>query len=160
MDDNIDIDFFIDALKEEGLENVEVSEYRDVSSSSNIIRVRSNIGGEPFVKEICISDTKLMKIDNIKQHLATIATQIAQQFESELTEYFRWGEKVVKFDLKNNYKATCYHCSAEVTINDLDTRSRPSELGHEKMKMTLLALLTEECHNMCPNSIDRRNRKL
>jgi len=174
MDDPVDADFFEQALKAEGLSNVEVLQYREPADMCEVIRVRSEVGGERVGMDHRISEREVMEIDDMHQHMATLAAQTARQFDEYLTEQVEWGEKSVRLDLKQDYEATCFRCGAEVSLDDLRTTAPrmaesahphpqvtdPRNLPQPKIRMTLLALLRGECDGMCPNSPDSTYRKI
>lgn len=166
MADHVDINFFEQALAEEGLTGVDVSRYRDSTTMSEVIHVTKTVNGERVAAEESISDRQIEQTDDIKKHMATLAARMARQFDEALTEQHNWGEKCVKLDLTEDFTASCLRCGAEVSMDNLERGSlsmaetavpRPSPPSYEalpaiKLRMTLLALLKGECRAFCPNS--------
>jgi len=76
------------------------------------------------------------------------------------------GDSCVQFDMKEGHSATCFRCGAEVDIYYFPQRtlrmaetevpqptySTVDSLPPVKIKMTLQAMLKDECEPMCPNS--------
>jgi len=170
MGDHVDVDFFKEALAEEGLTDVDVQEYRDPQYQSNVIRVQKHVNGQRIASEHKISDREMTQIDDIAQHLATLAGRTARQFQEHITERHKWGENSVLLDLNESYDATCHRCGAEVSMDDLErtavsvaetavpqpVTSDYRSLSNTKLRMTLLALLKDECETFCPNSAHDR----
>lgn len=166
MDDQVDVDFFKEALAEEGLTNVEVEHYREPTRAAEILRVRKKVNGERMGIDHSITDREIAQIDNLKQHMAMLAGQTARQFQEYVTEQHEWGENAVLLDLNEDYDATCYRCGAEVSMDDLERTAVPlaetavpnpvtrdyRSLPTTKLRFTLLALLKGECEPFCPNS--------
>lgn len=171
MSDTVDVDFFEEALKTEGLTNATVTHYRDAVRGTEVLRVKKRVDGEKIVNEQHITDREIIRIDNIQKHMAMLAAEIAREFEELITERREWGENCVALDLKDSLSATCHRCGTEVSMDDLRGGSmfmaetaapRPptpsfKNLPPVKIRLTLLALLRDECDPMCPNSPMDRN---
>jgi hypothetical protein len=166
IDDGSFVDFFKDALEAEGLSEVDVKTYED-RRGNTIIQARKTIRGEVYGVDYTLTSTELLQVDNVKQHIATCATQVAQKFNEALIERHEWGDKAVDLDLDECRKATCLTCGTEVTLDDhLSLTSvsmaetavpqpvvgKYSDLPRLTIQMTLLALLRDECEPHCPNS--------
>ena len=166
MDDQVDVDFFKEALAEEGLTNVEVEQYYEPTRAAEVLRVRKTVNGERMGIDHSITDREIMQIDNLKQHMAMLAGQTARQFQEYVTERHEWGENSVLLDLNEDYDATCYRCGAEVSMDDLEATAMPvaetavpnpvtrdyRNLSNQKLRFTLLALLKGECEPFFPIS--------
>lgn len=159
-------DTFREALKEEGLSDVEVNHYHEVSRMADVFEVRKYAGDEKLGVKKTITDQERVQINDIDQHIAYLASDVARSFESYLTERVEWGENCVQLDLTEEYTATCFRCGSESSLDEL--RRGPVGMAEAavpnppvnnldalpdlKKRMTLLALLRDECENWCPNS--------
>lgn len=167
MSGDVDVDFFEKSLNEAGLTGAEVAHYDDPARMQETIQVRKIVGGEKIGVDQTINHRQLAQMDDPKQHLARLAEETVRQFDDYLTEHHKWGRKSVKLDLKEDIKATCHMCGSEVSIEDQLERAgaslsetavphpKPSsydQLPTSKIKMTLLALLRDECEPRCPHS--------
>lgn len=169
MDDS-DIEFFEEALAEEGVEDVTIEHYRDSVRQAEIIHVKKYVNGEKIGVEEAITIRELIATPDKKQLLATRAAMVARKFRDFLTEKHQWGENVVLFELVDDNSVTCLHCRAEASMEDIKqlpvqmsetavpnpTIEYKTSYPEAKIRMTLLALLKGECDPRCPNSPDDR----
>lgn len=158
-------EFFRESLREEGLD-AEVKHRVDHERMADIFRITKTINGEEEHIDRSFTFREQAEDEHIKQKLAYDAASVARAFDEYLTERVEWGESCVQFDMKEGHTATCFRCGAEVDIDDFPQRSpRMAEtavpqptystvdsLPPVKIKMTLQAMLKNECDPMCPNS--------
>lgn len=158
-------EIFKDALEAEGVTDADVLTHDDKYGNRKI-NVRKQVNGDIISADFTISDRELAQLNNVKKHVATLASRAARDLKERLTEQHKWGEKAVELDLKEDKTATCLRCGAEVSIDDLqDSPVGMSEtavpqpvtysadsLPPLKLRMALLALLKDECEPQCPNS--------
>jgi len=158
-------EIFRDALKEEGL-NAEVKHWFEPSRMADNFKISKTINGEDesVVRSMTFhGDTS---DEEVTQRIAYEAAEVARAFDDYLTERVEWGEKAVRFDMKEGYTIQCFRCGAEADLDDLPQRTpmmaetavpNPTyntidSLSDLKIKMTLQAMLKDECDPMCPNS--------
>lgn len=158
---------FRDALQEHGVD-ADVSKYEEPAKATEVFRIKTRINGTVHGIEKTVSHRERMQIDDIDQHLAHLAESAARRLREDYVEQHEWGEKAVEFDPSGKLQVTCLRCGANVSENELKNSftsvstaelsvpnpSPPdiSSLPEQKLRFTLLALLRNECEQLCPNS--------
>jgi hypothetical protein len=162
------VDIFREAIEEQGLD-AEVTHYTDQKMQADVFRVSKEINGRERHFEAVMTFREQEQVNNIAQHIAMNADNIVRNFNELLTEHVSWNDKAVVFDTKEGHSIECKRCGAEASMDDLNqsslsmsetavpqpvTYTEFDNLPPATIRMTLHALLRDECDSVCPNSTE------
>lgn len=165
------VDFFRQALAEQGLEAKIMHESDDYSHT---FHVSKQIAGEDFTYTTNVSNRELYDGDySTEKRMAIAARAAAQEFHDKLTESFEWNGRRIIVRPYDEPEASCADCGATVELPSHNRMfAHSAELSapqpcpveeqtvleslddHSRvlLKMYLMGKLRERCESYCPNS--------